>query len=402
MPRAGTNYVRVRFTYEGKAYETYGNTMEEALEKKIIKLHQLKNGEVGISSKMTVRRWGNEYLETYRKQTNGTKSYREMTARAEKYILSAIGSYRLSDVSDVHLQRILNACAGMSQSHIEKLMRLIKGIFRQARISRIIPYDPSEGLKPPNANKGKRRALTDYERECVMQVCDTHHAGLWVKMMLFCGLRKGETIALTWGDIDFVHGRVIVTKAKEAGTNLIKEPKTQAGVRQVPIPPNYLAQLMSVRGNPNDPIFPQRTRMAHHTDTSIRSLWDGFARAVMLEMGAKTFRGAIMIEPVCIGKKDYDKISTIINDVEYEPILASLIKFGEITPHALRHTYATDLQTAGVPLNIAKYLLGHTDVQTTANIYTSTDEQSILQAQRRIVLLEKSNGAGTIAGTNIE
>jgi site-specific recombinase XerD len=44
----------------------------------------------------------------------------------------------------------------------------------------------------------------------------------------------------------------------------------------------------------------------------------------------------------------------------------------DLVPYCLRHTYCTDLQRAGVPLNVAKYLMGHSDVSVTGNIYTDT------------------------------
>lgn len=36
----------------------------------------------------------------------------------------------------------------------------------------------------------------------------------------------------------------------------------------------------------------------------------------------------------------------------------------------LRHTYATLLHDAGIDLKLAQYLLGHSDIKVTANIYT--------------------------------
>ena len=45
----------------------------------------------------------------------------------------------------------------------------------------------------------------------------------------------------------------------------------------------------------------------------------------------------------------------------------------DLTPYCLRHTFCTDLQKAGVPINVAKELMGHSDIQTTANIYTHRD-----------------------------
>ncbi len=41
--------------------------------------------------------------------------------------------------------------------------------------------------------------------------------------------------------------------------------------------------------------------------------------------------------------------------------------------YCLRHTFATDLQRAGVPLNVAKELMGHSDITVTANVYTHRD-----------------------------
>jgi integrase len=46
-----------------------------------------------------------------------------------------------------------------------------------------------------------------------------------------------------------------------------------------------------------------------------------------------------------------------------------------ITPHWLRHTYATMLYFAGVDILTAKDQLGHADIKTTLNIYTHLDQQ---------------------------
>ena len=46
-----------------------------------------------------------------------------------------------------------------------------------------------------------------------------------------------------------------------------------------------------------------------------------------------------------------------------------------ITPHMLRHTYATLLYDAGVDVKSAQEFLGHADIQTTLKIYTHLTEQ---------------------------
>ena len=56
----------------------------------------------------------------------------------------------------------------------------------------------------------------------------------------------------------------------------------------------------------------------------------------------------------------------------------------DLEPYCLRHTYCTDLQDAGVPINVAKYLMGHSDISTTANIYTHITEETIQEAAKKI------------------
>ena len=56
----------------------------------------------------------------------------------------------------------------------------------------------------------------------------------------------------------------------------------------------------------------------------------------------------------------------------------------DLVPYCLRHTFCTDLQDAGVPINIAKYLMGHSDISLTAKIYTHTTDKAIQEAAKKI------------------
>lgn len=46
------------------------------------------------------------------------------------------------------------------------------------------------------------------------------------------------------------------------------------------------------------------------------------------------------------------------------------------TPYCLRHTYCTDLEEAGVPINVARQLMGHSDITLTSKIYTHTTQKT--------------------------
>ncbi len=55
-----------------------------------------------------------------------------------------------------------------------------------------------------------------------------------------------------------------------------------------------------------------------------------------------------------------------------------------ITPHYLRHNYVTLLYEAGIDPLIAMRLVGHTDYQTTASIYTHLKDDALKKAATNI------------------
>lgn len=352
------NYKYSTFYHNNKQYKCYGKTQNEADKKAALKQAALENGEIGISKNMTVARWCNEWLETYKKGTVIEKTYKDYKRRIDNIIIPEVGNVILKNVRDVHLQKILNSRAGNSLSDVKRMRILIQSIFEQARISRLIPYNPAENLKMPNiAQQSKRRSITDHEREWILKTAETHHAGLWIKMMLYTGLRPGEVIALDWIDIDFKKKLVYVSKAKESGSNDIKEPKTDAGVREVPIPDTLSSDLIKTKGaNPYQPVFTQKTNDRRHTESSFRKSWLNFLRVMDISMGAP---------------------------VKNQKILNSLIA-PDLCPYFLRHTYCTDLEIAGVPINVACRLMGHSNISVTAKIYTHGAEKTMQAAAEKI------------------
>ena len=141
-----TGYYRETFYHKGKQYAVYGKTLKESVQKATIKKRMLERGEIGISENMTVNTWAKTWMETYKKGSNGTKSYANISAKMKTAILPAIGQMRLKDVTEIHLQQIVNSRKGNSSSDISKVMQAIKGMFRQARSSRLIAHAPSEGI----------------------------------------------------------------------------------------------------------------------------------------------------------------------------------------------------------------------------------------------------------------
>lgn len=231
---------------------------------------------------------------------------------------------------------------------MEKIKNAMTGMFDQAKRNRIIGFNPSEGLKiPGSAVHGKRRCLTHLEETAFLKVCETHYAGLFGLLMYYCGLRPGECSALLWEDIDLENKIIHITKATESGQrDKIKGPKTSAGVRDVPIPDVFLPVLQSERETGR--VLKVPSTGAPVNDDNLVRWFKNIVREMNIEMSAELYRNKI-IKP----------------------------KVEDITAYCIRHTYCTNLQRAGIPLNVAKYLMGHEDITITASIYThQTDDQT--------------------------
>lgn len=76
------------------------------------------------------------------------------------------------------------------------------------------------------------------------------------------------------------------------------------------------------------------------------------------------------------------------NAIEYmfnEIYTATEVKYFKLTPHALRHTHASELQSIGVDINIIKDRLGHSSIGTTAQ-YAKPSVETLIKAHERYLL----------------
>lgn len=354
-------YVRKTKTVNGKRYEAYGKDEMEALTKLADKIAAAKRGEETINGNMTVNAWYKQWIEVYKKPKGLTKKSLGMyDEKYNAYIKKRIGSMKLKDVRDTHLQKIMNEQEGMSESHAKKVRMVLQEMFKRARQSRLILYDPAELLELPKTTKGQRRSITDEERAAILEVAKTHRSGFWIMTLLYTGMRPGETASLTWADVDFKENVIRVHTAKESGSRAIKEPKTAAGVRVIPIHKELLPWMQKNKRKNFEPVFPTGAGNFQN-ENSLRRLWTGFKRELNLYMGAKTYRNEIT-----------------------EPVVAK-----DLTPYCLRHTFATDCAKAGVPIETVKWMMGHEDISTTADIYQHPDLDAINNGMR---ILESGSG----------
>lgn len=372
MGERKTNYITKTFRYEGKKYFAYGKTEEEALTKKIQMMAELKNQEKTSGGNMLVDDWFRQWMEVYKMPSGITeKSLDQYRQKYNRFVSPAIGRKKLKDVREIDLQRILNNNAGQSFSQLSKLRMVMQAMFEKARKTRMIPFDPAEDLVLPEYSKGSRRSLTEAERSLFLKVEPNVKGGVFYFAMLYTGMRPGELIALQWRDIDFKENQINVCRALESGSwNTLKDPKTDAGTRVIPIRKELLARLQELpKGDPTSPVFLNQAGNMHNMN-SVQRLWGSICRAMDIEAGAEVRRNKIVESKIA----------------------------DDLVPYCLRHTFCTDLQNAGVPINLAKELMGHSDISVTANIYTHRNEKLL---QKTIAQMDKKKGGSKGGSTKI-
>lgn len=328
------------FTFEGKRYVVRGNSERECIEKMALKKRDLEEGRVIISGSMKVKDWIPQVMATYK--PNISDDYRDqMEKRINKHITKRIGHLTLKSVKPIQCQQILNAQAGMSKSHIEKLHQELCFIFEKAVDNHLLYDNPAAKLIRPDGYNRKRRSITDHERKHLLLVCEKDPRFLFFLLMLYTGCRPGEAAKVRRTDLVEKNGVYLLH---------IRGTKTENSDRYVPVVPELLPKLLAL-----DPfaIVAPNSAGREHTESSYDRMVAALKRALNISMGCKLYRNKL---------------------VPPYPLASDFV------PYFLRHTFCTDLQKKGVDIRAAQKLMGHADIQTTANIYTHQDDDTLLQA----------------------
>ena len=341
-----------------KRIRVRGNDEAEVNEKIALIKFQEQAGLIVFNSNTPFDRWAEEWLDVYKKPKVTQGTYLEIKGILDRCFIPYLGKMKIGDIKLPQVQKCLNQLEGKSKSYIHRAYIYISACFRKAWEAEMIQRSPCIGLEEPNAaEKTERRALTPTERRYFLEAIQTHHKGAFFGIMYACGLRPAEARALTWFNINMNDKTVTVTQAFAERTNDLKAPKTDSGKRTIPIPDWYMDILKDIprdncpyvfhtdRGNPLDP-------------TRYDRVWKTLLREMEIKAGAKLYRNKIIMYSGHIGQ--------------------------DLTPYNLRHTYATELAEKGVPIKTAQYLLGHSDIRVTANIYTHITEKLIEEARTKI------------------
>ncbi len=325
-------------TINGKRVSFYSS---EPTEKKAIKdienqmLNYKEKQENGLTFKQVVDLW--QQSPQYLKLSPTTqKRYDILLKHIKKFNNRYIKTITAEEIQDF-LTELSNQ--DYATKTIKHQFSIFKIIFKFAKLKRYIKEDETQYVIMPEGQKAvKRRALTENEVKIIEKHADTEY-GFFPYFLLNTGLRRGEALALQYGDIDRKNKIIHITKSAyyEGNQTKIKPPKTDAGTRDVIIPVRLLKKLP--KGKKDDFLF-------HYPDEPSK----------------------LMTQRIYERKwKDF-LTATGLN----------------ITAHMLRHTYATILFEADINVKDAQSLMGHADITTTNNIYTHIRENRITETAKKL------------------
>lgn len=307
---------------------------------------QLIDHDTKLGAFMTI------YLTAYKKSRVSPDTYAYLEILGNK-IVAGIGDIKVSKIKPLQVQDFLNSLSCYSDGYIEKIYQLTCQAFLHAYRNGLTPIDFSLLLEPPKGRPSQTgRSLTDLERRLLLQVLPGHRGEIFCKLMLYTGIRPGEAMALQWKDIDFQKAELTVNKAfKRSG--YIGYPKTDAGIRTIPIPAHLLPLLREHYTGPMQRVCVSADGKPY-TEGGRRAMWKSVKRQMNIAAGC-TVKNNKVLPPLRIDPK-FDM-------------------------YFLRHTYCTDLERAGVPINVARRLMGHASIDVTAQIYTHYNEESMERAR---------------------
>ncbi len=322
-------------TREGAlAYEAYLKgliTRGEALPS-----NEKKNVE---SKEKSLEQFAPEWLTNYVQVNNKPSEQGNKRHALKKHLLPHFKGYLLKEITaqDIEAFKAKKLGEGLKAKSINNLTAVLRKCLVTAQEWGFLEIVPR--IRPLKTETSKYKFLTKQEEECLLQAIDDPFWRAMILTALKTGLRFSELVGLEWEDINFEERDLCVRRANVRGH--VGTPKNNR-IRHIPLISNTVAALKEI-WRPSGLVFPyQGTWMRYEV-------------------------GRLHLANYC--KKANIQI---------------------VAWHALRHTFATRLVSAGAPLKAVQDLMGHSTIIMTTR-YSHLNQNDLRRAVSLLETETKSN-----------
>ena len=374
----GIEYQRYRKIYNGTTKEFYGRTVKEVKEK--IKEFESRNMYVKKTDvqKQTFGEYLDNWFENVRVYEVESSTYLRNEQTINYHIKdSSLYNAQMVNVDSELCQSLINKLSEKySRSTISKVYVLLNMCFNYAFTKEHIGENPMMKVKMPKESslvtkKKEAKWLSSSDVEKFVQEAERVNTrefrikgkvgervygvnAYYAILIIYTGLRIGELMALTWEDIDFKNKTLNVNKSRAKGkidgktTLYIKDPKSESGTRIIPLSDRAIYALQKIKE--------YSTELKLNSDNNLIVANTSSESNITRTVKSMLFRAGCETEKCGL--------------------------------HALRHTFGSLLLEKGVDLKTISYLLGHSDITVTANIYLHITREKAINS---IEVLNKVN-----------
>lgn len=364
--------------------------IEKALNEFVLDFERaVRSGKYLNGEKITFEEFSKRYLSEYAEQHIEETTLAQYKTLLRLHINPAIGNLKLSKIQPANLNKLYlqllkerkdGRPGGYSTKTIKHIHNLISSVYTLAVRWNIVTDNPCARVTPPKQSKGKTiKYFTLEQAEAFLNALEhefsipikahdrtddtgkSYHVDSYVEkktlptqfkvffnLALFCGLRRGELIALEWSDFDFTKKTVNVSKSSTLVNRKVitKTPKTESSNRLISVPSSVIKMIKAYRKEQLE----ERLRLgdAWKGGNFVFIQWDG--RQMYPSTPYGVFKDVLRWYNASVKKED-DKLP-------------------DIPLHGLRHTSATLLISQNVDVRTVSGRLGHSQTSTTTDIYS--------------------------------
>lgn len=260
------------------------------------------------------------------------------------HLLPYFGDKVLFEITPAQVQGFLSekSRTTVAWHSVRNMRNLLRSILRTATEWGYIEENPVARVKlPPRPRKTISRLLLPGQvRKVIAQLREPYRS--MVLLAVLTGLRRGELFALRWGAVNLEKATLDVRESVYNGH--FSTPKTRSSVRRIPLSSPAISLLHAHKSRarhsgPDELIFASRVGTPFRPDNILKRV----------------------IHPLC-----------------------RELKYPRVGWHSFRHVHATLLSELGEPLKTSQAILGHTDLQTTLQVYTHAVTDSVTRAEERL------------------